>query len=70
MPVFRNANKYKRGHFYADASAIKRLYYAVDSTWISQTFAVTFLVLCYVRGTIDGNTPRVLKVPVSNIANR
>jgi hypothetical protein len=42
------------GPFYVDAAALKRLYYAVDSTWISHTFAVTFLILCYVRGTIDG----------------
>ena len=42
------------GPFHADPEAIGRLYYAVDSTWISYTFAVTFLVICYMRGAIDG----------------
>lgn len=45
------------GAFYADPGSIGRLYYAVDSTWISYTFAVTFLVICYMRGTIDGRKP-------------
>ncbi|PWY84780.1 hypothetical protein BO70DRAFT_312962, partial [Aspergillus heteromorphus CBS 117.55] len=35
--------------FHVDAEAVQRLQYAVDSTWISHTFAVTFLVLCYTR---------------------
>jgi hypothetical protein len=47
---------FPEGPFFVDSAAVKRLYFAVDSTWISQTFAVTFLVLCYVRGTIDGKS--------------
>nr|XP_031861608.1 uncharacterized protein CI109_002838 [Kwoniella shandongensis]KAA5528680.1 hypothetical protein CI109_002838 [Kwoniella shandongensis] len=35
-----------------DEDAVERLSYAVDYTWISLTFSVTFLVLCYVRGMI------------------
>lgn len=50
----QNAASFPTGDFSADASAVKRLCYAVDSTWISLTFAATFLVLCYVRATIDG----------------
>lgn len=34
--------------------AVRRLYYAVDPIWISHTFAVIFLVLCYIRGVVDG----------------
>jgi hypothetical protein len=50
----QNAATFPGGSFPADAAALKRLYYAVDSTWISHTFAVTFLVLCYVKGIVDG----------------
>ncbi|KAK8853365.1 hypothetical protein IAR55_004069 [Kwoniella newhampshirensis] len=39
--------------FAVDEEAVERLSYAVDYTWISLTFAVTFLILCYVRGTVD-----------------
>lgn len=42
------------GPFTADARVLERLQYVVDSAWISFTFAVTFLVLCYVRCLIDG----------------
>lgn len=37
-----------------DPEARKSLHHAVDSTWISHTFAITFLVLCYLRNIIDG----------------
>ncbi|KAJ5296224.1 uncharacterized protein N7443_007117 [Penicillium atrosanguineum] len=43
------------GPFHVDAGSIGQLYYAVDSTWISHTFAVTFLVICYMRGIINEN---------------
>jgi len=42
------------GAFLVDRVAVGRLCYAVDSTWISHAFSVMFIVLCYVRGTIDG----------------
>lgn len=44
------------GPLTVDIQALSRLYYAVDSTWISHTFAITFLVLCFVRGTVDGKS--------------
>lgn len=44
----------RTGAFSADVAACKRLLYAVDSTWISMTFATAFLVLCYVRQAING----------------
>ncbi|PWY83882.1 hypothetical protein BO94DRAFT_625431 [Aspergillus sclerotioniger CBS 115572] len=43
------------GELEVDPAAVQRLRYAVDSTWISHTFAVTFLVLCYIRSVIDGD---------------
>jgi hypothetical protein len=33
--------------------AISRFRFAVDSAWITHTFAAVFLVLCYTRGAID-----------------
>lgn len=42
------------GGFQMDWIARESLHHAVDSTWISHTFAVTFLVLCYVRNIVDG----------------
>ena len=53
----QNSETFPAGPYSVDGAALKRLYYAVDSTWISLTFSITFLVLCYVRGTIDGTTP-------------
>ncbi|KAJ5987442.1 hypothetical protein N7451_011807 [Penicillium sp. IBT 35674x] len=43
------------GPYHADPDSIDRLFCAVDSTWISHTFAVTFLALCYIRGIVDEN---------------
>ncbi|KAJ5634707.1 hypothetical protein N7528_002549 [Penicillium herquei] len=43
------------GPYHSDSDSISRLHYTVDSTWISHTFAVTFLVLCYLRGIVDDN---------------
>ncbi|KAK3110968.1 hypothetical protein LTR53_014222 [Teratosphaeriaceae sp. CCFEE 6253] len=36
-----------------DKSTVQRLAYAVDSAWISHTFAIAFLVLAYIRGAVD-----------------
>ena len=53
----QNIASFPENFFPADVDALKRLYYAVDSTWISHTFAVTFIVLCYVKGIVDGKFP-------------
>ena len=50
----QNTASFPSGAFTADLAACKRLSYAVDSTWISHTFASAFLVLCYVRKVVDG----------------
>ncbi|KAK5697999.1 hypothetical protein LTR97_006959 [Elasticomyces elasticus] len=34
-------------------TATIRFGYAVDSAWISHTFAIAFLILCYIRGAVD-----------------
>lgn len=44
------------GLFKLDVEALQRMQYAVDSSWISYTFAVTFLVLCFVRQIVDGTS--------------
>ncbi|PVH83619.1 hypothetical protein DL98DRAFT_652429 [Cadophora sp. DSE1049] len=49
----QNTQSFPEGPFLVDRMAVRRLCYAVDSTWISHTFSVMFIVLCYVRGTID-----------------
>ena len=46
------------GPFHIDRHATDQLKYAVDLTWISLTFATVFLILCYVRGVIDGEFTR------------
>lgn len=50
----QNPSTFPEGAYHADRGSVSRLYYAVDSTWISHTFAITFLSLCYIRGIIDG----------------
>ena len=50
----QNTASFPSEAFTADLAACKRLAYAVDSTWISHTFAAAFLVLCYVRKVVDG----------------
>ncbi|RSH79485.1 uncharacterized protein EHS24_001537 [Apiotrichum porosum] len=50
----QDATTFPPGPFEVDTEALDKIYYAVDSTWISHTFAVTFLALCYVRGVVDG----------------
>ena len=57
----QNIATFPEGPFSADNAALQRLYYAVDSTWISHTFAVTFLVLCYVKGVVSGKPSFSLK---------
>lgn len=42
------------GLFDVDPASLISLHHAVDSTWISHAFALTFIVLCYIRGTVDG----------------
>ena len=46
------------GPFTLDAATIDRLVYSVDSTWISLSFAVIFLVICHVKGLVDGERDR------------
>lgn len=55
----QNAPSFPNRPFRVDIAAVRRLYYAVDPTWISYTFAVTFLALCYIRGVIDGKMGRL-----------
>lgn len=50
----QQSSSFPDGSFHVDPEALERMQYAVDSAWISYTFAVTFLVLCFVRRTIDG----------------
>lgn len=52
--VSQSTQSFPDGAFLVDTVAVGRLFYAVDSTWISHAFSVMFIVLCYVRGTIDG----------------
>ncbi|OJJ46430.1 hypothetical protein ASPZODRAFT_1961849 [Penicilliopsis zonata CBS 506.65] len=60
--------------FQVDRAAVQQLCYAVDSTWISHTFAVTFLVLCYTRGVIDDNlqisSPSLIIPPETSLIAR
>ncbi|KAJ5316931.1 hypothetical protein PENANT_c030G03537 [Penicillium antarcticum] len=51
----QNMSSFPEAAYHADRGSLGRLYYAVDSTWISHTFAITFLSLCYIRGVIDEN---------------
>ena len=47
-------SSFPEGPFQLDPEALQRMQYAVDSFWISFTFAITFLVLCFVRRIVDG----------------
>ncbi|ORY56910.1 uncharacterized protein BCR38DRAFT_528290 [Pseudomassariella vexata] len=49
----QNLSSFPDGPFIVDQASRTSLHHAVDSTWVSHTFALTFLVLCYIRGTID-----------------
>lgn len=44
------------GPYFVDSGALKRLLCAIDSAWISFTFAVTFLSFCYFKHMIDGES--------------
>jgi hypothetical protein len=50
----QNLDSYPEGNFAVDSAARKSLHHSVDATWISFTFAMTFLVLTYIRNAIDG----------------
>lgn len=50
----QTATTFPAGKFHLNEYSLARLYYTVDSTWISLAFALTFLVMCYLRGLIDG----------------
>ncbi|KIW16284.1 hypothetical protein PV08_06335 [Exophiala spinifera] len=49
----QNASTVPREPFVVDKVTLERLSYAVDSTWVSYTFAVTFLAFCYVKGVVN-----------------
>lgn len=51
-----NPANFPEGSFSAVVPVLKSRYYAVDSTWISHTFAVKFLVLRYVKEIADGKS--------------
>ncbi|ORY35344.1 hypothetical protein BCR39DRAFT_584987 [Naematelia encephala] len=65
-----NEASWPLGPWSPDAEAVARLYFAVDSAWISHTFAVTFLVLCYIRGTVDDNLHICLLNPYDSAQTR
>lgn len=46
-------SSFPSGPFTIDEAAIGRFRFAVDSAWITHSFAAVFLVLCYTRGAID-----------------
>jgi hypothetical protein len=50
----QHADSYPSGEFIVEPAAQVSLRHAVDATWISHTFALTFIVLCYLRNAIDG----------------
>ncbi|RAO72892.1 uncharacterized protein BHQ10_008904 [Talaromyces amestolkiae] len=41
------------GPFAIDRTAVERISFSVDSSWVSHSFAAVFLVLCFARGAID-----------------
>ncbi|KAL5396094.1 hypothetical protein PMIN02_003456 [Paraphaeosphaeria minitans] len=49
------SSTFPEGILSLNPEARRSLHHAVDSTWISYTFAITFLVLCYLRNLIDDN---------------
>ncbi len=50
----QDPSTYPHGPFTIDYQTRCSLYHAVDSIWISHAFALVFIVLCYVRGRING----------------
>lgn len=61
----QNLNTYPSEEFSIDPAARASLHHAVDATWISFTFALTFLVLCYIRRTIDDDL-QILGIPTAD----
>lgn len=61
-------SSFPQGSLQTDPEALKRLLCAVDSIWISYTFAITFLVLCYFKKIIDGMFPAPKKSLSSNMS--
>ena len=53
-----NRNYGPLDRFQPDPTALETLIYTVDSAWISLSFAVTFLVLAYAKGAIQGERDR------------
>ncbi|KAK3632733.1 hypothetical protein LTR56_016203 [Elasticomyces elasticus] len=51
-------------------TATIRLGYAVDSAWISHTFAIAFLILCYIRGAVDDDLNICFLNPADTLRNR
>ncbi|CZR61477.1 uncharacterized protein PAC_11373 [Phialocephala subalpina] len=49
----QSLTSFPSGPFTIDEEAIGRFRFAVDSAWITHSFAAVFLVLCYTRGAID-----------------
>ncbi|EEA19474.1 conserved hypothetical protein [Talaromyces marneffei ATCC 18224] len=41
------------GPLAANRTAVERISFSVDSSWVSHSFAAIFLVLCFARGAID-----------------
>ncbi|ETS77307.1 hypothetical protein PFICI_11181 [Pestalotiopsis fici W106-1] len=60
----QNLTTYPADEFSIDPAARASLHHAVDATWISSTFALTFLVLCYIRRTIDDDL-HILSIPTA-----
>lgn len=52
--------------FTPNHSAIIRLSYSVDSSWITHSYAAVFLAFCYTRGAVDDD----LKILALSGANR
>jgi hypothetical protein len=53
----QSLESFPQGPFTVNDTALGRFRFSVDSSWIAHSFAAVFLVLCYTRGAIDGNTP-------------
>lgn len=50
----QTAATFPPGEWQVDPDAIARFRFAVDSSWVTHTYATIFLVLCYTRKVIDG----------------
>ncbi|KAH8682142.1 hypothetical protein BX600DRAFT_447839 [Xylariales sp. PMI_506] len=61
----QSVDSFPKESFGIDPVARTSLHHAVDATWISFTFAITYIVLCYVRDTIDDDL-RISNLPNTN----